>query len=144
MTNRFKKKTEKMKDLIHFINPMAFSKLIKLKFFSFSSPSSTSSSSQFYLQTNSKVYGFDSGLNQYLINNDQQDFIVSDDPVWLLGKKYSTIDQLKELQDDFRSKIWITYRKNFSAIGGNGPTSDQGWGCMARCGRCCFVHLFNL
>lgn len=73
-----------------------------------------------------KVYGFDSGLNQYLTSNDLQDFLVNEEPVWLLGKKYSTINQLKELQDDFRSRIWITYRKNFASIGGHGPTSDQG------------------
>lgn len=73
-----------------------------------------------------KVYGFDSGLNQYLTSNDLQDFLVNEEPVWLLGKKYSTLSQLKELQDDFRSRIWITYRKNFASIGGNGPTSDQG------------------
>lgn len=73
-----------------------------------------------------KVYGFDSGLNQYLTSNELQDFLVSEEPVWLLGKKYSTISQLKELQDDFRSRIWITYRRNFASIGGSGPTSDQG------------------
>ena len=74
-----------------------------------------------------KVYGFDSGLNQYLTSsNELQDFLVNEEPVWLLGKKYSTISQLSELQDDFRSRIWITYRKNFASIGGSGPTSDQG------------------
>jgi len=81
------------------------------------------------------LYGFDSGLNQYLNNSEQQGFQINEDPVWLLGKQYSTIDQLDELQDDFRSRIWITYRKNFPSIGGNGPTSDQGWGCMCRAGQ---------
>ena len=95
---------------------MSLSKLIKLKIFS---------SLSF---DHHKVYGFDSGLNQYLNNNDLQDFLVNEEPVWLLGKRYSAVNQLNELQDDFRSKIWITYRKNFASIGGNGPTSDQGWG----------------
>ena len=79
-----------------------------------------------------KVYGFDSSLNQYLTNNDLHDLLMNEEPIWLLGKEYSSICQLNDLQDDFRSKIWITYRKNFASIGGNGPTSDQGWGCMIR------------
>lgn len=98
---------------------LKFFKKTKRKLFSSFSSSSRSSS-------NHKVYGFDSGLNQYLASNELQDFLVSEEPVWLLGKQYSTINQLKELQDDFRSRIWITYRKNFASIGGNGPTSDQG------------------
>ena len=102
---------------------LKFFKKTKRKFFSSFSSSSSS---------NRKVYGFDSGLNQYLASNELQDFLVSEEPVWLLGKKYSTINELKELQDDFRSRIWITYRKNFASIGGSGPTSDQGWGCMIR------------
>lgn len=73
-----------------------------------------------------KVYGFDSGLSQYLTNSDIQDLLNNNEPVWLLGKQYSTIKELKDLQNDFRSKIWITYRKNFPSIGGDGPTSDQG------------------
>ena len=39
------------------------------------------------------------------------------------------------MNDDIASRIWITYRKNFPAIGGTGPTCDQGWGCMLRCGQ---------
>lgn len=73
-----------------------------------------------------KVYGFDSGLNQYLTKNDLQDFFINEEPIWLLGKKYSNINQLEDFQNDFRSRIWITYRKNFASIGGNGPTTDQG------------------
>ncbi|CAG5119378.1 unnamed protein product, partial [Candidula unifasciata] len=41
----------------------------------------------------------------------------------------------EELKDDIRSRIWLTYRKNFQNIGGTGPSSDQGWGCMLRCGQ---------
>ncbi|KAJ8310684.1 hypothetical protein KUTeg_012549 [Tegillarca granosa] len=63
------------------------------------------------------------------------DFPQNDEPVYLLGNKYSTIYDRDELKHDFLSKIWITYRKNFAAIGGTGPTSDSGWGCMLRCGQ---------
>jgi cysteine protease ATG4 len=70
-----------------------------------------------------------------LSNTDVIDFVTSDDPVWLLGRQYSTLHQLPELRDDFRSRVWITYRKAFAPIGGNGPSSDQGWGCMLRCGQ---------
>ena len=33
------------------------------------------------------------------------------------------------------SRYWFTYRKGFAQIGGNGPSSDQGWGCMLRAGQ---------
>lgn len=63
------------------------------------------------------------------------DFPPTDKPVWILGKQYSAKYDLDELRADVRSKIWMTYRKNFPAIGGTGPTSDSGWGCMLRCGQ---------
>ncbi|CAN7996714.1 unnamed protein product [Ixodes hexagonus] len=63
------------------------------------------------------------------------DFKPSEDPVYILGTKYSTLHELDDLRSDVASKIWLTYRKNFPAIGGTGPTSDSGWGCMLRCGQ---------
>lgn len=63
------------------------------------------------------------------------DFKPSEDPVYILGTKYSTLHELDDLRSDVTSKIWLTYRKNFPAIGGTGPTSDSGWGCMLRCGQ---------
>ncbi|XP_064455357.1 cysteine protease ATG4B-like isoform X3 [Ornithodoros turicata] len=64
-----------------------------------------------------------------------EDFQPSAEPVFILGTKYSTLHDLEELRSDVKSRIWLTYRKNFPAIGGTGPTSDSGWGCMLRCGQ---------
>ncbi|XP_056646251.1 cysteine protease ATG4A-like isoform X1 [Diorhabda sublineata] len=58
------------------------------------------------------------------------------EPVWILGKRYSAVQDINKIRQDIVSKIWITYRKNFIPIGGNeGLTSDKGWGCMLRCGQ---------
>ena len=43
---------------------------------------------------------------------------------------------------DISSRIWFTYRKGFSQINGNGPESDQGWGCMIRCGQMLLAETF--
>ncbi|XP_054707992.1 cysteine protease ATG4B-like [Uloborus diversus] len=59
------------------------------------------------------------------------------EPVWLLGKQYRVHegDEFEKLNEDIVSKPWFTYRKQFSAIGDSGLTSDSGWGCMHRCGQ---------
>ncbi|KAK3093883.1 hypothetical protein FSP39_021420 [Pinctada imbricata] len=44
-------------------------------------------------------------------------------------------DDREDLKLDLLTRLWFTYRKNFAAIGGTGPTSDAGWGCMLRCGQ---------
>ncbi|KAF0311735.1 Cysteine protease ATG4B [Amphibalanus amphitrite] len=63
-------------------------------------------------------------------------FPQTEDPVWLLGVKYCPLRQRQALEDDFRSRIWMTYRRGFPSIGApDGPTSDRGWGCMLRCGQ---------
>ncbi|XP_067128022.1 cysteine protease ATG4B-like isoform X2 [Centruroides vittatus] len=64
-----------------------------------------------------------------------QDFPATEEPVWLLGKKYNALHDLESLRNDVRTRLWFTYRKNFSPIGGTGPTTDAGWGCMLRCGQ---------
>lgn len=63
------------------------------------------------------------------------DFPPTDSSVWILGRQYSAKYDLDELRADVRSKIWLTYRRNFPAIGGSGPTSDCGWGCCLRVGQ---------
>lgn len=43
---------------------------------------------------------------------------------------------LEKIRRDITSRIWCTYRKGFVPIGGGeGLTSDRGWGCMLRCGQ---------
>ncbi|XP_074658467.1 cysteine protease ATG4B-like [Tubulanus polymorphus] len=64
-----------------------------------------------------------------------EDFPQTEDPVYILGKCYSALYDREELRNDILSKIWLTYRKGFSPIGGTGPTTDAGWGCMLRCGQ---------
>lgn len=62
------------------------------------------------------------------------------EPVWILGKEYITNrgDDNTKITRDIKSRLWFTYRKNFPAIGGTGPTTDTGWGCMLRCGQMIF------
>ena len=56
-------------------------------------------------------------------------------PVHILGRKYSARSDQDELRADLRSRLWMTYRRGFHSIGGTGPRSDEGWGCMLRCGQ---------
>ncbi|XP_025079025.1 cysteine protease ATG4B-like [Pomacea canaliculata] len=57
------------------------------------------------------------------------------EPVYILGKMFSTLHDMEELKEDIRSRLWFTYRKNFPSIGSSGQVSDTGWGCMLRCGQ---------
>uniref|UniRef100_F1KYE7 Cysteine protease n=1 Tax=Ascaris suum TaxID=6253 RepID=F1KYE7_ASCSU len=66
-----------------------------------------------------------------------QDYSVFDSntPVYLLGHKFPARGDMDSIKEYVTSRLWFTYRKNFMPIGGTGPTSDQGWGCMLRCGQ---------
>jgi len=66
---------------------------------------------------------------------DRQGFEVTNDPVWILGRQYDTKTSMEELTADVRSRLWLTYRRNFLPIGSSGMTTDRGWGCMLRCGQ---------
>ncbi|XP_003742176.1 cysteine protease ATG4A [Galendromus occidentalis] len=65
------------------------------------------------------------------------EFPDGNDPVWFLGKKFELKEEadFEYVRKSFSSMLWFTYRKNFAAIGGDGPTSDTGWGCMLRAGQ---------
>merc|ERR550532_50608 len=58
-------------------------------------------------------------------------------PIWVLGKFHngSSPDGRRDLKKDILSRLLMTYRKGFAAIGGTELTSDRGWGCMLRCGQ---------
>ncbi|KAI5624671.1 cysteine protease ATG4A [Silurus asotus] len=64
-----------------------------------------------------------------------EDLPDTDDPVWILGESYNVKTEKSALLSDVRSRLWFTYRKKFSPIGGTGPSADTGWGCMLRCGQ---------
>ncbi|XP_045200560.2 cysteine protease ATG4B-like [Mercenaria mercenaria] len=69
-----------------------------------------------------------------------EDFPRTAEPVYILGEQYSVLYDLEEIRDDVRSRFWFTYRKGFQPIGGTGPSSDAGWGCMLRCGQMMLAH----
>ncbi|XP_013396096.1 cysteine protease ATG4A [Lingula anatina] len=75
------------------------------------------------------AYTYEPGLLEH------EGFPKTEQPVYILGKSYSTLYDMDELMGDIMSRLWFTYRRGFSAIGGTGPVSDQGWGCMLRCGQ---------
>ena len=74
-------------------------------------------------------------------------------PVWLLGQCYhrrmrhriKMADQAQSIREldsgitafheDFSSRLWFTYRKNFEEFKGTQINTDCGWGCMIRSGQ---------
>ncbi|TKR93972.1 hypothetical protein L596_008330 [Steinernema carpocapsae] len=76
--------------------------------------------------------GFYEFLDSQLLDDDQSAFV--------LGRQFTGKKDLASMKKYVSSLLWFTYRKNFAPIGGTGPTSDQGWGCMLRCAQMLMGH----
>ncbi|KRY68156.1 Cysteine protease ATG4A, partial [Trichinella pseudospiralis] len=68
------------------------------------------------------------------VEMEERDLFRSGGEVWIVGRVWQTED-FDDIKKEIRSRMWFTYRKSFSPIGGTGPISDAGWGCMLRCGQ---------
>lgn len=92
------------------------------------------------------------GLNKTAVSSSTSD-------IWLLGVCYKIsledptgdpihTDGYVAFVEDFSSRILMTYRKGFVAIGDSKYTSDVNWGCMLRSSQMLvaqvFCFIFNL
>ncbi|KAI4313637.1 hypothetical protein L6164_026596 [Bauhinia variegata] len=82
-------------------------------------------------------------IHERVLGTGRTDISVSDGDIWLLGVCHKislqdstgvveTSNGFAEFEQDFFSKILITYRKGFDPIGDSKYTSDVNWGCMIR------------
>lgn len=72
-----------------------------------------------------------------------------DSPIWFLGQCYhrkltdgagskdgpGLAYGMEGFKQDFISRVWFTYRREFPTLAGSSYTTDCGWGCMLRSGQ---------
>lgn len=71
---------------------------------------------------------------------EQSDQTVLSGSIYFLGKSYLLPIQKTQFEKDVITRFWFTYRQGFEPIGDSGPSTDQGWGCMLRCGQMMMAH----
>src|SRR6185437_3006060 len=54
------------------------------------------------------------------------------------------LPHIKRFLEDFYSRLWFTYRKDFPRIEPSNYTTDAGWGCMLRCGQMMMAQAFMI
>nr|XP_002128504.1 cysteine protease ATG4A isoform X1 [Ciona intestinalis] len=64
-----------------------------------------------------------------------EDYWKEEENIWVLGSRFHLPHERALFLEHIKSFLWFTYRKGYTPIGGTGPTSDSGWGCMLRCGQ---------
>ena len=55
----------------------------------------------------------------------------------------SSDESLRRFADDFRSRAWITYRRNFVPFAGSTYAADAGWGCTMRSGQMLLANALS-
>ncbi|XP_061348534.1 cysteine protease ATG4-like isoform X2 [Gastrolobium bilobum] len=89
-------------------------------------------------------------IHERILGSSRTDISSSDGDIWFLGICHKVSQQDSTVVDtsnvfaafeqDFSSKILITYRKGFGAIGDSKYTSDVNWGCMLRSSQMFFAQ----
>ena len=84
------------------------------------------------LQAN-QIYGGTTPPNSNSSDNNANNPFSSQELERIKSQNMSVMDTFFE---DFRSRFWFTYRRNFPRIEPSIFTTDLGWGCMLRTGQC--------